>query len=166
MKKTIRYMPVLLALLLAASLTAAQETAGTDSTSGPEGYLPQTTCPVMGGAIDSTIYADYQGQRVYFCCAMCVDKFMEHPEASFRKAAEQGVMYQNIQEECPVCGGPIDSAYFRYHMGRGLFFSSEECAEAFDRDPGKYLEKMEGGEEKGHDHGDGGHGHDHEGHRH
>lgn len=29
----------------------------------------QTTCPVMGGAINREWYADYQGKRVYFCWA-------------------------------------------------------------------------------------------------
>jgi YHS domain-containing protein len=40
----------------------------------------QTTCPVMGGAIDKTIFVEYKGKKVYFCCKDCVDKFKADPE--------------------------------------------------------------------------------------
>ena len=29
----------------------------------------QKLCPVMGGEIDKSAYVDYEGKRVYFCCA-------------------------------------------------------------------------------------------------
>ena len=45
----------------------------------------QTTCPVMGGDIDKTVYTDYKGKRVYFCCKMCVDKFNADPEKYLEK---------------------------------------------------------------------------------
>ncbi len=32
----------------------------------------QTKCPVMGGLINKNLYADYQGNRVYFCCPPCL----------------------------------------------------------------------------------------------
>ena len=34
---------------------------------------PQTFCPVMGGPIDTTIYVDYKGMRIYFCCKGCIE---------------------------------------------------------------------------------------------
>jgi len=40
----------------------------------------QTTCPVMGGAIDKTIFVEYKGKKVYFCCKGCVDTFNANPE--------------------------------------------------------------------------------------
>ena len=46
---------------------------------------PQTTCPVMGGAIDKTIYADYQGRRVYFCCRGCIAAFKKDPDKYLKK---------------------------------------------------------------------------------
>jgi len=39
----------------------------------------QTTCPVMGGPIDKNVFTEYQGKKVYFCCAGCVDKFKADP---------------------------------------------------------------------------------------
>ena len=42
--------------------------------------VAQTTCPIMGNAIDKTVFTEYQGQKVYFCCAGCIDKFKAEPE--------------------------------------------------------------------------------------
>ena len=41
---------------------------------------PQTNCPVMGSKIDKNVYLDYQGQRVYFCCPSCKEKF-QNPDS-------------------------------------------------------------------------------------
>ena len=45
----------------------------------------QTTCPVMGGAIDKTIFVEYKGKKVYFCCKGCVDTFQANPEKYLAK---------------------------------------------------------------------------------
>jgi YHS domain-containing protein len=41
--------------------------------------VEQTICPVMGGAIDKTIFVEYQGKKVYFCCPECKGKFEAEP---------------------------------------------------------------------------------------
>ena len=76
MKKT-RIVPLLsLALLLsAAAVTLA---------------APQTTCPVMGGTVNKQLYADYKGQRVYFCCMACPPQFAKEPEKYINKLKEMG----------------------------------------------------------------------------
>ena len=51
----------------------------------------QTTCPVMGGLINKSIYADYQGSRVYFCCPPCLREFKKDPDKYVKKMKEQGV---------------------------------------------------------------------------
>lgn len=40
----------------------------------------QTTCPVMGGAINTSIFTEYKGKKVYFCCPSCKDEFEKDPE--------------------------------------------------------------------------------------
>ncbi|UCC98646.1 MAG: YHS domain-containing protein [Phycisphaerales bacterium] len=47
--------------------------------------LEQTTCPVMGGAINKDIFIEYQGKKVYFCCPGCEDQFKEEPEKYIAK---------------------------------------------------------------------------------
>ena len=46
-----------------------------------EATSPQTECPVMiGNKIDPSIYADYKGKRVFFCCQSCKAAFAKAPE--------------------------------------------------------------------------------------
>jgi YHS domain-containing protein len=70
---------LILALFLASPILAA---------ASPQ---PQTTCPVLGGKISKEFYADYKGQRVYFCCSGCDAEFKKDPEKYLQKMKEQGV---------------------------------------------------------------------------
>jgi YHS domain-containing protein len=45
----------------------------------------QTTCPIMGGAIDKNIFTEYKGKKVYFCCAGCKEQFEKEPEKYIAK---------------------------------------------------------------------------------
>jgi YHS domain-containing protein len=45
----------------------------------------QTTCPVMGGAINKAIFVEYQGKKVYFCCQDCSAAFKADPEKYISK---------------------------------------------------------------------------------
>jgi len=45
----------------------------------------QTTCPVMGGAINKDIYTEYKGKKVYFCCPGCKGTFEKEPEKYMSK---------------------------------------------------------------------------------
>ena len=45
----------------------------------------QTTCPVMGGAINKALFTEYEGKKVYFCCDGCKEKFEEAPEQYIAK---------------------------------------------------------------------------------
>lgn len=57
---------------------------------------PQATCPVMGGKISKTVYADYNGKRVYFCCAGCVATFNADPEKYVKKLTAAGVKLEDV----------------------------------------------------------------------
>ena len=41
--------------------------------------IAQKICPVMGGPLDPNIYTDYNGRRIYFCCASCPKAFEKDP---------------------------------------------------------------------------------------
>ena len=45
----------------------------------------QTTCPVMGGAINKDLFVEYKGTKVYFCCAGCEGTFNADPEKYLEK---------------------------------------------------------------------------------
>jgi YHS domain-containing protein len=51
----------------------------------------QTKCPVLGGNIDKQVFADYKGQRIYFCCRGCDAEFKKNPEKYLQKLKEAGV---------------------------------------------------------------------------
>ena len=58
----------------------------------------QTTCPIMGGAINKKFYTDYNGKRVYFCCGMCSEMFAKDPEKYMKQLADEGV----VPEDAPA----------------------------------------------------------------
>jgi YHS domain-containing protein len=51
----------------------------------------QANCPVMGGKINKEIFADYDSERVYFCCPMCIDTFKKDPAKYLKKLEVEGV---------------------------------------------------------------------------
>lgn len=57
----------------------------------------QTTCPVMGGTINKKLYADYKGERVYFCCMACPPKFEKDPEKYINKLKAMGQEPEKIE---------------------------------------------------------------------
>ncbi len=111
---------------------------------------PQTVCPVMGGKIDKNVYADYQGQRIYFCCPSCVESFFNEPEKYMNKLHENKVLLESIQEYCPVMTGHtipcfINKDIHTDYKGRRVYFCSDECRRSFLKAPDKYLEYLRDG---------------------
>ena len=45
----------------------------------------QTTCPVMGGKINPDLFVEYEGKKVYFCCAGCSEQFLKDPQKYLSK---------------------------------------------------------------------------------
>jgi YHS domain-containing protein len=110
----------------------------------PKELKPQTICPVMGGPIDSSLYTDIQGQRVYHCCPMCSAKLKADPDKYFKKAAAQGVLFENIQTTCPVSGEKLeDKTVYTDYEGRRIYFCCKKCRGQFKSDPQTFLKKMD-----------------------
>jgi YHS domain-containing protein len=59
---------------------------------------PQTTCPVMGEPIDKNLYVDYNGKRIYVCCADCIDKVKKNPEKYIKKLEKMGQGVESIED--------------------------------------------------------------------
>ena len=47
--------------------------------------VEQTTCPIMGTAINKALFTEYKGKKVYFCCPGCEEKFEAEPEKYIAK---------------------------------------------------------------------------------
>ncbi len=162
-------------LLLSAGMVAADGTAASDTDNiTPEDLKKQTHCPVMGGKIDSAVYTDIHGQRVYHCCPGCSEPLEEDPDKYFKQAAKDSILFENIQTIDPICGMKPVKDFFLYHEGRGLYFCNDGCKIRFTETPDKYLSRLtatDGSEDKSkekHKHDDD-HDHDHshgDGHKH
>ena len=50
----------------------------------------QTTCPIMGGAIDKAQYVDVGAYRIYACCPACLPKIKADPEAAIAAIRAKG----------------------------------------------------------------------------
>lgn len=52
--------------------------------------VTQKTCPVMGAPVDSSLYVDYKGKRIYVCCGGCIAQVKADPEKYLKKLAALG----------------------------------------------------------------------------
>lgn len=90
----------------------------------------QATCPVMGGEIDPKVSINFQGQKVFFCCAGCGKKFQNEPATYEAKLKAEFTQ----QVHCPVDGKPISPTISLEKEG-ATYFCSEQCREKFKGDP-------------------------------
>ncbi len=140
MKRTI-----ILTVVAAASLIATAFAFAGDSESAEKMPQSQTHCPVMGGVIDSTVFTDIQGQRVYHCCPMCSDVLKADPDKYFKRAGAQNIVFENIQTTCPVSGKELsEKQVYTDYQGRRVYFCCEKCIAEFDKDPADYLSRLDG----------------------
>ena len=104
---------------------------------------PQTVCPVMGGKINKSSYADHEGQRIYVCCAGCLPPLKKDAPKYIRKMAENGEKPATLQTVCPVMGGKINKKSFLDHKGKRIYICCAGCLAPLKKDPAKYIKKME-----------------------
>lgn len=124
---------------------AATESTGADTVS-VETAVPQSVCPVMGGPISKDVYADYEGKRIYFCCAGCEGPFSDDPAAYVEKLESQGVTLEKIpqpQTHCPITGKKIDKVFYVDHEGSRIYACSASCIEKIASEPDTYIERFE-----------------------
>jgi YHS domain-containing protein len=55
----------------------------------------QTTCPVMGGKVDKSLYLDVDGKRIYVCCKGCIATLQKDPTKYIRKLESEGVAIES-----------------------------------------------------------------------
>ena len=105
---------------------------------------PQTKCPITGMTINKDFHLDYQGQRIYFCSPDCSKDFMKDPEKYFAKMAEEKVLLESVQKNCPVLGEPINKNVFLDYKGRRVYFCCAGCIGEFKKAPETFLNKLPG----------------------
>lgn len=119
-----------------ADMTAAQAVAGEKQP------VVQRTCPIMGGGIDRTLYADVRGQRVYVCCRGCIRAVERDPEAALGALEKRGEYAESRQQRCPVMGGAINEDLYVSYKGRRIYVCCAGCLEPVRKDPASYADKV------------------------
>ena len=51
----------------------------------------QTACPVMGGQVNTNLYLDAAGKRIYVCCTGCIGEVKKDPEKFIKKLEAEGI---------------------------------------------------------------------------
>lgn len=128
---------------------------------------PQTTCPVMGGAINKELFVDKDGKRIYVCCGGCIDAVSKDFSTYEAKLAESGQAVEFIaaatpepasnkqsaavaaaknlapQTTCPVMGNPINKKLFVDKDGKRMYVCCGGCINPVKKDFVKYEKKLE-----------------------
>lgn len=144
--KSMRILTLALAAvaMLSVNVFADGETPDAKAEAPMELTNPQTHCPVMGGEIDSSLHTDIQGQRIYHCCPMCLNTVQDDPDAYFEKTAAKGILFENIQTNCPVSGKELkEKKVHTDYKGRRIYFCCENCVEPFTANATEFLNKMD-----------------------
>ena len=62
----------------------------------------QTTCPVLGGAINKSLFVDVEGKRIYVCCGGCIKKIKNDPAKYIKVLEDQGVTLEKAPAAEPA----------------------------------------------------------------
>lgn len=103
----------------------------------------QVNCPVMGGAIDKSLYVDHAGKRVYMCCKGCTGAIKKDPAKYIKKLEAEGITVAALQTTCPVTGGKIDKSLYVDHDGKRIYLCCKGCIDPVQKDPAKFIKAME-----------------------
>lgn len=138
MKSTVALIVALLAIIAVAFTVTAGDTESSES-------KEKSDCPVMGGKVNKEIYEEYNGERIYFCCESCREKFKEDPEKylEMKEAGELSCDYAHkANTKCPTCGMDVNKEISGTYHGCAVYFCAEGCKEKFEKDPHTYMKKM------------------------
>ncbi|MFN2287236.1 MAG: hypothetical protein ABR578_02765 [Chromatocurvus sp.] len=102
----------------------------------------QTTCPVMGGAIDKNLYVDHEGKRIYLCCKGCEAPVKKDPVKYIKALEDKGVTVASLQTTCPVMGGKVNKDLYVDHDGKRVYVCCMGCIDAVRKDPQMYIKKL------------------------
>ncbi|MEE8335599.1 MAG: heavy-metal-associated domain-containing protein [Candidatus Neomarinimicrobiota bacterium] len=76
-------------------------------------------CPVAGSPADSSVFVEYNSQKVFFCCADCIPAFQKDPESFLNNSTDSSavqtltdkptkMVFQIFGMDCPGCHGGVE----------------------------------------------------------
>lgn len=142
----------------------AQPVAPAPLTKSENKPYPLKTCIVSDedlGSMDGQTSIVYEGRIIKFCCKDCIPNFQKDPA---KYLAKIGVVPTPVQPATPAPNtksvnkpyplktcivsdedlGAMDEQTSIVYEGRVIKFCCKECLPKFQKDPAKYLKKLEG----------------------
>ncbi|OGV35909.1 MAG: hypothetical protein A2020_07590 [Lentisphaerae bacterium GWF2_45_14] len=81
---------------------ASTSSVKTDNEKESASLKPQTMCPVMGGAVNKSLYVDVKGYRIYVCCSDCINEINKDPDKYIKKLQDMGVEITKAPQLTPA----------------------------------------------------------------
>ncbi len=73
--------------------------AGLAGVEGAPAVKKQATCPVMGGAVNTNLFVDHEGKRIYVCCKGCLPEVKKDPAKYIAKLEKDGVTLDKVESK-------------------------------------------------------------------
>lgn len=89
--KTLTVVAGVVLLVVGAGIAGAQDAQAAGKAVAGQSVKRQTVCPVMGGQVNTNLFVDYDGSRVYLCCTGCPAEFKKTPAKYVAKLEKDGV---------------------------------------------------------------------------
>ena len=90
MKKIVAVASAVL-MVMGAGIAGAEEGQPAGGEAAAQAVKKQTVCPIMGGQVNTNLYVDAKGARVYFCCKGCPADFRKDPARYIAKMEKDGI---------------------------------------------------------------------------
>ncbi len=113
----------------------------------------QTRDPITGDYINSKLFVDYKGKRIYLSDESSLDKVKKDPEKYFKELEAQKVVLENVsdgkkgaphlQTRDPITGDFINQKFYVDFNGKRIFLSDETSIAVVKKDPEKYIKELE-----------------------
>jgi YHS domain-containing protein len=121
---------------------------------------PQTVDIFSGKPFNKSVYTDYNGERIYFCCNVEKDKFLKNPEMNWKKIKDRGILLDAASNTPPTppsgvgqtaevkgepgkpqtvdifSGKPVNKSVYTDYNGKRIYF----CC---DTEKGEFLKNPE-----------------------
>lgn len=107
--KTTAMMVSTVLMVVGIAMAGTQEAPAVDKPAEGQVVKKQTVCPVMGGQVNTNVYADANGKRVYFCCEGCPATFKKDPAKYIAKMEKDGITLDKAPVADPKKGQTADA---------------------------------------------------------
>ena len=103
-----------------------------------ENKIVNDVCPLSGKAIDDSKTAVHNGDKVAFCCDICLKKFTADPDKFAGKVKNAG---KPFNDKCPIKGKPAKAKNV-VNFKKVVAFCCDKCKTKFDANPASFAGKF------------------------